>query len=264
MRPRGVGATWLLGLALAAAFLGARWVAAARKRVVGDDLDRLWARVFWSAAVGGSGVAVSAAVWAHRGHLVLGAWLSALCLTSSALILLFSRRLGALRFSLALAAAVALVAGAVTAVLVAVRMDGLTQWPWSLVLLPAWLALPCVMITLALSCVFISRSRGACWPLWDCARGAMCLFSFFLLLVCLTRRTADHAEGLSLTVAGVVLTLLLLPAVLSASLLVPPLDAGRAVRSFSLCLLPLDLLLLALAVSSAVRLLKSQLARPSV
>ncbi len=146
-------------------------MAAARKRVVGDDLDALGVRVFWSAAVGGSVVAVSAAVWAQRGRLVLGAWLGLVCLAAAAASLFFARRLGALRFSLSLAAAVTLVAAGATAVLAATRLDGAMEWPWSVVLLPAWLVLPCVLASLAASCLFISRARGGCWPLWDCGRG---------------------------------------------------------------------------------------------
>jgi hypothetical protein len=233
----------LFAQAAAVLFLAARFWAAARGIVVGDHLDSLAGRVFWSAMVLGS--------WGCFGsllgdgvNLATGILLLALLCCLSVAAVWTARGRGKLRLCLAAVLATGLMGVGGEAVLVGLKLDGHAPLtPWVFVLFPLLLAIPTALSVAIGSCIFLGGGRrgSRCGQLWDCSR-------------------PEPAEGIALGLMTALVEMGLIVILMTANLLLPLLesdDAGSMTRPYSLCLLPIEILLAILAMIQTTRAVKS-------
>jgi hypothetical protein len=77
---------------------------------------------------------------------------------------------GGLHFAVALSFGMALVLLGVQSLAIGIKTIDIAASAWVVILAPLWIALPIIMILNIISCVFLGRSRGGCFRIWDCAR----------------------------------------------------------------------------------------------
>ena len=210
---------------------------------MGDHLDLMSVRIFWSAIVLASWGCFGS-LFGDGVNLATGIVVFSISLALSFGALWTARGRGRLRICLAAVLIVGLLGVGSEAIAVGAKLDnGENHAEWIFIFFPLLLAIPITLSVGLFSCFFLGGGRrgSQCGQLWDCSR-------------------PEPAEGIALALMTILVEMILILILMTANLFLPLLetaDSSTMTRPYSLCLLPIEILLILLTMIFAIRSVKT-------